>query len=370
MSIDFANLKATEIGRHIWKQCKKEVKNREKRKNAIKRLQLIDGGYNGSIQEYQDIIIPYWKKYGIKPEKLWFDLYCNDMDSYDPRFIPDNLWLTTIIPYFNDMRMQRAYQDKGMLDRLLPDVKKPETIVKNIAGYYYSGDGEQIITREEAIRLCEQEEHLVIKPSVGTHGGIGIAFWDRTEDLPHIDYLFEKFGSGFVVQRLVRQHPDLAHLNESSLNTVRVLSFHFKGKVNILSAQLRIGGVGARVDNVSSGGCACAIKPDGWLYEKSVTRKSEWTDEAPSGVKLKDVRVPNYELIKETVKRLHPQLPYFNIIGWDFAVGEDGMPVFIEFNAGPGQNQIGDRKPTFGDLTDEVLEDVFIKKTLKNAFKR
>ena len=128
---------------------------------------------------------------------------------------------------------------------------------------------------------------------------------------------------------------------------------------------MRIGGADARVDNVSAGGSACAVKPDGWLYEKSVTRKSTWTDETNNGIKLKDIRVPNYEGIKETIKRLHCLLPYFNIIGWDFAVGEDGIPVFIEFNTKPGQNQIGGREPTFGDLTDEVLDEVFIKKTMK-----
>ena len=30
--------------------------------------------------------------------------------------------------------------DKCMYSRLFPDVRKPETIVKNIAGYYYNGD--------------------------------------------------------------------------------------------------------------------------------------------------------------------------------------------------------------------------------------
>ena len=45
-----------------------------------------------------------------------------------------------------------------------------------------------------------------------------------------------------------------------------------------------------------------------------------------------------------------------------FAVGEDGTPVMIEFNIKPGQNQIGGKEPSFGDLTDEVLEEVFIRK--------
>ena len=42
----------------------------------------------------------------------------------------------------------------------------------------------------------------------------------------------------------------------------------------------------------------------------------------------------------------------------------------IEYNTEPAQNQIGGREPTFGDMTDEVLEDVFIKKSLEGAFRR
>ena len=180
--------------------------------------------------------------------------------------------------------------------------------------------------------------------------------------------LFDKFEANFVVQRLVRQHPDLARINKESLNTVRVMSFRFKGEVHILSTQLRMGGVGSRVDNVTAGGCACVIKPDGWLEERAVTRKSEWTDQHASGLKFKDIRVPSFDKIIQTVKMLHCQLPFFNLIGWDFAVDETGEPVVIEYNLAPEQNQIGGRAPAFGELSDEVFDEVFLKKTLKDVF--
>ena len=50
--------------------------------------------------------------------------------------------------------------------------------------------------------------------------------------------------------------------------------------------------------------------------------------------------------------------PLVRIVGWDIAVDEEGDPVFIEFNCNPGQNQMT-YGPTFGDYTDEVLEEVF-----------
>ncbi len=331
-------------------------------KDVKARVKRIGGGYQGSRQEYRDTVLKFWRRYGLKPQKAWFDLYCSGMNAYDPRFIPDPIWFQRILPYYNNYSYTAAYADKGIYSRILRDVAKPDTVAKNMAGYYYDGDGDNLITREKAEQLCAQEDHLILKPSGGTKGR-GIMFYDRDDKTGQsIPELFNSMKSDFVVQRIVKQHPDLARLNPGTLNTVRVISFHFKGEVHILSAQLRIGGVGSRVDNVSAGGSACAIRPDGWLYEKSVTRKSDWTYETASGIKLKDIRVPNYEGIVETIKRLHCQVPYFNIIGWDFAVAEDGTPVFIEFNTKPGQNQIGGREPTFGGLSEEVFDEVFIKK--------
>ena len=48
-------------------------------------------------------------------------------------------------------------------------------------------------------------------------------------------------------------------------------------------------------------------------------------------------------------------MPYFNLAGWDIAVGVDGEPVFIEWNARTelSQTAVG---PAFGKFTEEVLE--------------
>ena len=176
-----------------------------------------------------------------------------------------------------------------------------------------------------------------------------------------IDQYFNYYRVNFTAQRIVKQHPDLARINENSLNTVRVMTFHFRNEFYVLSAQLRMGTNGAKLDNVTAGGCACPIKEDGWLQERAVTRKSEWSDRHPNGLLFKDIYVPSYDRIVDVAKKCHALLPYFNIIGWDFAVREDGVPVLIEYNLMPDQNQVAGG-PGFGDLTDEVLDEVFIKK--------
>lgn len=174
--------------------------------------------------------------------------------------------------------------------------------------------------------------------------------------------VFEQYGiGGFVLQRFLKQHKDLARIHEKSINTVRIITFQFENQVHVLSAQLRMGVGDSDVDNISAGGIACPIQPDGRLQERAVTRKSEWSDCHPSGIKFKDIQVPSFDKIVATAIKLQESMPYLNIIGWDFAVAEDGEPILIEFNTPCNQNQIAGG-PTFGDLTDRVLDDVFRKK--------
>lgn len=347
----------------LYSTYKKIQREYRETKNYKKRLKLINGGYKGTKKEYREQVLSYWRKYRIKPKRMWYALYCNGKEGYDPHFVPESIWVSTIRPYFNDMSMQRAYTDKGMLNRLLTGVKMPETIAKNVGGYYYDGDGEHLIGREEAEAICLQENQLIFKPSLDTYGGSGIIFYDKENSTQNIHSLFDHFGTNYVVQRIVRQHPDLAKLNDSSLNTIRVLSLHFKNQIHILSVQLRIGGAGAHVDNIGSGGCACPVNLDGSLTGRAVTRQSVWTDKSPTGIKLNTVTVPSFQKVIDTARNLHSKLPYFDLIGWDFAVDESGEPVLIEFNVKPGQNQIGSGEPTFGVLSDEVFDEVFLKRT-------
>ena len=340
-----------------------------KSRYAKKRVKMIGGGYTGSQKEFREVVLNYWKPYGVKPKRYWYALLCAGRNSYDPRYIPDNIWYGKIYPYFNNIIARNTYGDKGFFETLFADIKQPETVVKNIAGHYYDGQM-HLMSREEALGRCVAVGHFVIKSSTNTGGGrnVGFADLDGTDDREKVDELFRNYHVNFIVQKLVEQHPDLARIHPESLNTVRVQSFFFKDEVYILSAQLRMGGGDSRVDNVSAGGCACAVGNDGWLVGKAVTRKSEWTDRhESSGILIKDIRVPSYNKIQECVKRQHEKMPYFGILGWDFAVDKTGDPVLVEVNVTSEPNQIASG-PTFGDLTPQVLQEVFIDKTMKDYF--
>lgn len=74
---------------------------------------------------------------------------------------------------------------------------------------------------------------------------------------------------------------------------------------------------------------------------------------------IENFSVPNFEDVKNFAIKLHSHLPYFDWIGWDIAIDENGAPMFIEFNVTPfceGPQMVDG--PIFGDLIDEVMERV------------
>ena len=47
----------------------------EYRKKAKIRLKRMNGGYK-CTKEYNEIVVPFWKKYGLRPDKMWYQIFC------------------------------------------------------------------------------------------------------------------------------------------------------------------------------------------------------------------------------------------------------------------------------------------------------
>lgn len=336
------------------------------RKSAKTRLKRMNGGFDCQ-KEYKEIVLPFWEKYGYRPAEYWYKIFSDREKKVDPRYIPDDLYYGEILPYFSNPQFRRFGEDKCYHDVWFSDIKRPETICKNIAGVYY--DAEMCpIDREKAIALVlETRGEYLIKPSIDSGEGRLIRFFSsETTERKNVEEAIDSMKANFIFQKVVKQHPVLAQMNPSSLNTIRVVSFFFEGEVHILSGNFRVGAPDAKVDNVGAGGFACQIFEDGHLSRKAVNRKAQWVEESHTGIKFADIRIPSYDRILEIIRKKHSKLAHFKLIGWDFSVDETGEPVFIEYNVCPGTNQIT-CGPTFGDLTERVLDEFFLKRTLAYA---
>lgn len=343
-----------------------EFRKHKYRKNVKIRLKRMNGGFDCE-KEYQEKVIPYWEKFGYKPAKIWYQVFADKDHKVDPRYIPDDLYYGELVPYFSNSQFRRFGEDKCYHDVWFTDIERPETICKNIAGIYYDSHM-NIISFEEAVRLCmEYKQEFLLKPSIDSGEGRLISFYTPGKfNKNDIMKKFDTMGANYIVQAAVKQHSILAQLNPTSLNTIRVVSFLFEGKVHILSAILRVGAPKSRVDNVGAGGFAIPILDTGQLNKCGVNRKAEWKTVNQKGIPFSNIVIPNYDKLLQIIKKKHKILAHFKLIGWDFALNEEGNFVFIEFNVCPGANQIT-CGPTFGDLTDKVLEEFFVKRTLDKA---
>lgn len=340
---------------------------RNARKRCRRQLANLNGGYQGSERQFHTQVLSFWSQYGIRPHKMWYDLYCFKDEEYDPRYIPEDLYWRIIYPTLNKTSFRHAYTDKCFYKHLFPYLKQPRTILRNSNHCFYDGSG-KMISFTQAKAILELEKQFVIKPAVYSGEGVDIFFYDREEnqDLDFED-MMKSYGSDFIIQDIVKQHKVLESIHAKSLNTIRVISFLFQGEVHISSSILRMGVGGSRLDNVSAGGLACPIQPDGRLANKAINKRSEWITSHPGGTVFSDIKVPSYERVIEAIRRAHMDIPHFRIIGWDFAIDEVGDPVFIEYNGAPGLNQVS-CGPLFGELTKSVLDAIFNNKAALAAY--
>ena len=345
--------------RSVYQKVDLSMEAKNARKRCKQNLETIKGGFRGSKKHFRSQVLSFWSKYNIKPDKMWYDLYCFKDEKYDPRYIPEDLYWQKIYPVFNRPGFRHAYTDKCSYNRLFPYLKQPRTILRNCNQSFYDGSG-KIISFSQAKSILESEKRFVIKPAIYSGEGVDIFFYEK-DNCPDIDFqkLMESYGSDYIVQEVIAQHEVLADIHPSSLNTIRVISFLFGGEVHISSSILRMGVEGSRLDNVSAGGIACPVKSDGRLEAKGIDKLSRWTERHPGGAVLSEIKIPSYDRVISSIRRAHMDTPHFRIIGWDFAINEAGDPVLIEYNGAPGMNQVS-CGPLFGDLTEPVLDMIFL----------
>lgn len=286
---------------------------------------------------------------------------------YSKEYVPKSLHEVEMIPKANMMPYRDAYADKNMVDVLLPNVKHPHTILKRINGYFYFEN--KPVSKQEAVRLCQNTNFAIIKP-VLEHSGVGVRGLEVKDGITNIDgmsieQLFDNYGNNFQIQERLKQHEKMSLLNETSVNTLRILTYRSDMEILVIYSVVRIGRKGQVIDNQSAGGISAVIDEDGKLGN---TAFGGFTDEGvaktDSGVVLDGFEIPSYHEAIETVKRLHYQLPYFNFVGWDVAIDEVGDPVIIEWNACPGLSQSA-FGPGYGKYTERILRELWPKKNTK-----
>ena len=127
-----------------------------------------------------------------------------------------------------------------------------------------------------------------------------------------------------------------------------------------------MGAGGNKVDNATAGGCFVGVDKTGHLKNVAYNDYGEKFECHPTtGVPFKGHYIPNYDKLVQLAETLHNRLVNFSkYISWDFAIDAEGDPILIEKNlswSGLSFHQQCNG-PIFGDMTQEIIKEVFDKK--------
>jgi len=198
--------------------------------------------------------------------------------------------------------------------------------------------------------LASQADQLVCFKLVEGWGGSGFSRYrisvraGQVELLRHdgipamsVAQWWEKFAGvrdGYLVEAYQEQHPSLAALNASSLNTLRLWVVIGSAGPRVLGGYLRVGRAGSAVDNISSGGIVGRLDVErGEVCEvfdplRPGTALSVHPD---SQIQLEGMRLPFWEECKVLASEAVLAFPQMRLAGLDVAIADSG-PRIIELN--------------------------------------
>lgn len=315
----------------------------------------------------------YWGKYSFAYPQIdykSFQTYKNRFGEFDVRHCPGNVEYGFFFKAWEKTPWAIPFQNKAMLPILYSNVHQPRTLVRRMKDILYNEDYQPISVHEaEDILLDflrEDKSHGIICKPNGRNGGHGIEFLrQENANRQNVRAVIAAMGErAFVAQELMRQSPAMARFNPSSVNTVRMTSLVWYGKVHILSAIVRIGASGSTVDNFCSGGSLLGMDPKtGVLNHWAMDQNKGKITVLPSGVDLSQkLSVPNYQGVVEAVKSMHYRVPYIRMIAWDIALDENDTPTLIECNfAGYYQMSEFNSGAIFKEHLDGMLDQWLVK---------
>ncbi len=176
---------------------------------------------------------------------------------------------------------------------------------------------------------------LIAKPIDGSSGqGIQKVDPEAFADPKSLLARLRADGIG-ILEECVVQHPDLAALCPTSVNTMRIATLLGDKKQGVVYAYIRIGN-GKVMDNVDCGGMAAPIDLDtGEIRAVAADKQGNTFVHHPmTGARIPSTRIPFWHQAVQMCLDASRVVPQVRFVAWDVAITPDG-PVFIEGNSFP-----------------------------------
>lgn len=348
------------------------LRNRKERghyRRQFKRYLRMHGLPLGA-EEGESAYVRKWKQLhsDVDPYSYrFFSRYCGRI----PEIVPEGLGRTIIEEKLNPEQYRAFYEDKAAYDLLFGAGVAPRTVASRTgASVLLDGSYRPLACEISALRGSIDAD-LILKPSVDSGSGKGVMLfrrngtgWAHAKDpsLELTNAFLMSFGPDFVLQEAVVQHPGLAKLNDSSVNTLRIAVYRSvkDEKAHVLAAIVRIGRKGEFVDNAHAGGMFVGIDvATGMLKDKAFDQygysSAVWND---LDLSAEQIEVPHWRDAVSFVEKLAERIHHMRLMAFDVTIDAAGCPHLIEYNLSSFSYwlfMMTDQKP-LGEYTDEIID--------------
>ncbi len=272
-------------------------------------------------EEYaQDVL--GWR--GFAP---WLKVYSAMAGEFKEGWIPETYYTFVVIPKLN-RDYGKVSHLKPLTNRLFNTHVFPD-IASYINGLWYTRNNDALAPEHMRDYLFQADDRVVFKRDASLQGK-GVFVLTRETFNPR---QIEKLGNG-VFQSFIRQHPYFNTMMPSSVANVRITTvIDDMGKITARAGYLRLG----RKNDThvqSSTNLRIPFNPetgelDACGYLASWVPTSQHPD---TGVSFAHRTLPLYDTCRDTVLRLHHELPYCRCIGWDVTVDDQNEVKIMEWN--------------------------------------
>ena len=262
----------------------------------------------------------------------WHEAYSRPTGRPSPYYMPADIFYALVMPALNPKDRTAILSDKNHFDLLEGWPPLPPTVGRLMNGRLLDPHFRPA-TASELVRQLPPDAQLVVKPSRVTGSGKAVVFVEAASLAKALDG-----RSDAIVQLPVTQHRDLAVLNTTSLNTMRITTYRkLDGEVVHLGTFLRMGRAGSRVDNTGAGGLYCGVDSErGVLNADGYNKDGSKVYQAhpDNGLLFADRKVPAFAAARDAYVAAHRRLPWLDLASWDVSIDTTGQPVTIEINVG------------------------------------
>lgn len=334
----------------------KMIYKRHKWRSSIKK----NGKYRVLSKEQIKECKNYWRQYTKHFSIEWHQLFTAKTGVFDIRYIPEDFQFLELEPKVNNKLSDYGIDDKNNYKMYFPEVKHPKSVFRKMQGIYHDDDY-NIITEEQAIKNCIESGNVIFKLPKLYGIGEGIRFWIRDDGIDKLESIIYEMGNDINAQEYIQQHPNIAKMNPSSCNTIRLMTYYDENGVRVLNSYFQVGmNPKARMGQINIGGVCVSINNEGKLYKYAYDSNYNKYDTHSSGIKFENYEIPSYTKVCNAAIKLHRKLGDFRLVSWDFSVDNNGDPIFIEMNLHEGGimfHQLS-KGPLYGEQTEMIIDSI------------